>query len=80
MPENGTLTWFQAVWAGFIAIGSALFYRIFQGMDSKVSKSEFKRYIDGQEKLTEAHVKNTDANTRTIEKIFDKLDGKQDKK
>lgn len=49
-------------------------------VDGKVSREELQRYMEGQERLTEAHVKNTDANTQAVIALHLRVDGKEDKK
>ena len=76
MPDSGNVGWVEGVWAAGVAIMSGFWLMI----NTKLSKESFKMYVQAQEKLMDSYVKNTDANTRTIEKIYEKLDGKQDKK
>lgn len=58
-----------------IACCSGLWYRI----SGKLSTDTFQVYVDGQTKLMEVLTKACEANTRASEKLYDKLDGKQDK-
>lgn len=76
MPDSGNIGWVGGAWAAGIALISAFWVK----MNGMLTKESFKIYVASQEKLSEAHVKIIDANTRAMEKIFDKLDGKEDKK
>lgn len=48
-------------------------------LDGKVSRAEFSIHLKANEEAMKAQTKLCDANTRAIERIFDKLDGKEDK-
>ena len=76
MPDSGNIGWVQGAWAAGIALLSSFWIK----MNGMLTKESFKIYVDAQEKLTEAHVKIIDANTRAMEKISERLDGTQDKK